>query len=461
MQSITEKFDEKLAEIAWSLWSELGVAGTFRRHENCLIMLEELILFTSAIADYDPRLRDEALDWCSLNHHLVSVSRLKALIKIFPPSAKESFSTFAATLNTVAETNWPTDARPFKFKPSGKSSLAPLTAPALLQLRMRTLFGVGARADLFTYFLTDAKSEFTAADAAEIGYSKRSLADLLDSFVQSGFLNSTILRNQRKYSLVKSEQLKRLAGEIPKITPSWGEIFIFFITIRNDLYQSRNSNESTKFIIVRNSMENMKVLSSSIPLHSWESFCNWILNYANAVAHANFGEAFKQETPFERTVFHLLQYIYNVDDCLDGIESIFSCSSENLNKHSKVYKESYQLALIYLHELSESLKVLLEFPFYQLMDDQISDIAYNYSKFQAPVFFEYAEKMAFKSHVNSAREALNQYELLISKLAAPYQFMHALKERLKKIYTTKENVHLLTASPKLHKRHSVINLYAE
>ena len=77
---------------------------------------------------------------------------------------------------------------PLDFKPSGKSSPPRCETPALLGLRLRALFGVGARADLLTFFLTQKKTIFTASDTVEIGYSKRSLADLLDNFVQSGFI---------------------------------------------------------------------------------------------------------------------------------------------------------------------------------------------------------------------------------------------------------------------------------
>ena len=142
MKTIAQRLDDGLIDLAWSLWTELGVAGTIHRHENCLISLEELIILTAVIADSDPRLRDEALDWCSHYHHLVSISRLKTLVKKFGNPIFEPFSIFASTLNTNTQSNWPifSEVIPLKFIPSGKSILPPLDTPALIAITLKSLF---------------------------------------------------------------------------------------------------------------------------------------------------------------------------------------------------------------------------------------------------------------------------------------------------------------------------------
>ncbi len=53
-----------------------------RKHHNILFAPEELILLTALIGEYDPRLRDEALDWCVRYHQFISVSRLRVLARI-------------------------------------------------------------------------------------------------------------------------------------------------------------------------------------------------------------------------------------------------------------------------------------------------------------------------------------------------------------------------------------------
>src|SRR5207302_2062208 len=102
-------------------------------------------------------------------HHFISISRLKTLVIAFGKSVMEPISIFSATLNSVSRAKWPlfTTKIPLKFVPSGKSKLPKLELPALLYFRLRTLFGVGARADITTFFLTQKKTDFSAADAAE------------------------------------------------------------------------------------------------------------------------------------------------------------------------------------------------------------------------------------------------------------------------------------------------------
>ncbi len=472
MKTIIQQLNDGLAEIAWSLWTEIGVAGTFRRHKHCLVSLEELIILTAVIADNDPRLRDEALDWCSRYHHFVSVSRLKTLVKKIGEPILESFSIFASTLNTVAQSNWPifSEVVPLKFIPSKKSVLPPLNAPALLQLRLRSFFGVGARADLFTYFLTEIKSDFTASDAVDIGYGKRGLAELLDNLVLSGFLTSTIIRNQRKYELAKAEQLKRVVGEPPEFAPPWHRILEILISLRNDLYRSEKNSDTTKVVIIRNNLERMKNLLGLVhlsppPLESdlyqyWELFSKWLLDYVKAISQGNFGGQFKVNSDFEKIISSLIQHVYKVDDCLDGLEFILSYSKEDLIKHSEIYKESYQLSLSFINDLKEDLQKLLGFPYHQLMDDKISDITYDYSKNHLQTLLNFAEKYTSLIQVNDPRLALKQYDTLQNEVSKLHNFMNELRDRLAKIYFSRTNIHLLTVPSELFKRHAVIKLYS-
>jgi hypothetical protein len=83
MLPLSRELDKLLLDLVWSLWTELGVAGIKRKHQKFLINLEELIILTVVLAEIDPRLRDESLDWCSQYHHFISTSRLKSIIKIF------------------------------------------------------------------------------------------------------------------------------------------------------------------------------------------------------------------------------------------------------------------------------------------------------------------------------------------------------------------------------------------
>jgi hypothetical protein len=250
MLSLSKKLDQLLLDLAWSLWTELGVAGVLQRHAQCLITLEELICLTAALGNIDPRLRDESLDWCSQYHHFVSISRLRSIAKGFGDSFHEPFATYCATLNSVAGTSWPLfqEMSPLKIILSHKSHLESSQSPALLTIRARYLFGTGARADVATFFLTQAKSDFSASDVTEIGYSKRNLAQILEEFCLSGLFEKFPIRNQQRYRLIKNGPLTQILGPLPNYAPSWRIIFEFLFSLRDCLHRNEKSADRTKVV---------------------------------------------------------------------------------------------------------------------------------------------------------------------------------------------------------------------
>lgn len=287
--TLRKKLDKYLVNLAWSLWTELGVAGIKRDHQQWLIAPEELILLTAVIAEEDPRLRDEALDWCTRYHQYISTSRLRMLAKIFGPSVNKPFSVFAATLNSVSRAKWPIleSEHPIKFVPSGKSKLPQFKLPALICFRLRALFGVGARADLMMFLLIKGKGDIAAADATEIGYAKRNLADVLDNLTLSGVLESFMSRNQRRYRFAKREQMLELLGSLPQFMPPWWLIFEVILKLRYSIKEVEEKSESTRVVEIRNTLGALKDKLRQLhfeppPMQSnfqayWDSFDDWIL----------------------------------------------------------------------------------------------------------------------------------------------------------------------------------------
>lgn len=293
--TLKKELNNLLIDLCWSQWTEFGVAGVVRKYHNTLIAPEELILLTALISEYDPRLRDEALDWCARYHQFISVSRLRVLAKSFGEAVNQPFSEFAATLNSVSNANWPllVPVTPLKFKPSGKSQLPRLELPSLLYLRMRSLFGVGARADLLTFFLVREKATLTAADATEAGYTKRNLADVMDGFVRVGIFGVSAVRNQRHYDFVKQELVLQLVGPLPEFTPSWRHILEVVIPLYASISEIENKPESIKVVAIRNVLINLKDNLSRLkltppPLQGdftayWNSLAKWILDVLPAL----------------------------------------------------------------------------------------------------------------------------------------------------------------------------------
>jgi len=301
MKTLKKKIDKHLVNLAWSLWTELGVAGVVRNHQDFLIMPEELLLLTTAIQEVDPRLRDEALDWCSRYHHFISVSRLKTLAKTFQLFVLKPFSLFSASLNAVCRINWPvlTTVTPLSLALSGKSVLPRLDAQALLQLRARAVFGVGARADVIAFFLTNEKSDFSVSEVSEIGYTKRNLADVLESLVHANIFSMFTLRNQQRYSFTKRNEMTALLGALPKYAPQWQHILEIVLTIRACIESVENKSESTQVVQVRNTIIGLEQMLKRLRLEppSFQSdlpaylnaFSEWALDIIETLA---FGKSF-------------------------------------------------------------------------------------------------------------------------------------------------------------------------
>ena len=51
----SQSIRQHAADLAWSLWTELGVSGVVRRHSGIVIDLEPLLAATPALASDDPR----------------------------------------------------------------------------------------------------------------------------------------------------------------------------------------------------------------------------------------------------------------------------------------------------------------------------------------------------------------------------------------------------------------------
>ncbi|MBX9923396.1 MAG: hypothetical protein K2Y01_04740 [Rhabdochlamydiaceae bacterium] len=472
MISSLEQMDRIFTNLAWRLWTTLGVAGDSAQYQDCFIDLESLIILTTTLGKSDPRLLEETLDWCSKFHSFISISRLRTLLEELGPQIHTPFSAFAETLNSISQSKWPTFTKiaPLKVNLKGKSLTPNCTIPALLGLRLRALFGVGARADLATFFLTQQSKPLTAADTVEIGYNKRTLADTLDSFFQAGLLTCFTVRNQKQYQLAKKEQLTSLVGELPSLVPNWRSILVVFITLRDTLSKNQNLSTVSTVVAMRNALTSLKdhlqKLNISPPplssdLADWELFIQWTFDILKDLVNEG---RFKKATPitnnFEGTLSSFMQHLYKADDCIDGLEFIINSAAEHPIKHQKIFKECYQMSSCYLEELQSRLEDLLKFPIHLFMDVKLAETMYKYSQEQMQSLLLFARNTPPSIEISLAGVAIIWYKTLEVELNKVRRFIYEIKERLKKIHFLKTNTHLLSQSTALHKRHTVLKLFA-
>src|SRR2546426_5066188 len=132
MSALSAQLKEQALELSWSLWAELGVAGWTRRHTSHAIDPEPLIIFTASLGDADPRLRDEATDWCIAYGRYVSAARLRNLLAHEAADARDAFGEFAATVNAHSTLRWPGATEPRRVQLTGRSQIVDFHRPSLV-----------------------------------------------------------------------------------------------------------------------------------------------------------------------------------------------------------------------------------------------------------------------------------------------------------------------------------------
>ncbi len=215
-----------VTDLCWGAWSELGVSGWGRTHENWAIDPEPLIVFTVSNSGSDLRLRDEAMDWCIRNWRHVSQTRLRNVLRSEPHLEIDAWGTFAATVNARAGVRW-TGATTERstYRVTGRSTLRLLSEPSLVFLRMRAMFGVSARTEILSYFLFNPRTKMTANALAEVTlYSKRNVAEACDLLVQADLLSAKTVGNRFYYSPTDAQTLTAFVGPTPEIAPDWNAL---------------------------------------------------------------------------------------------------------------------------------------------------------------------------------------------------------------------------------------------
>ena len=106
-----------------------------------------------------------------------------------------------------------------------------------------------------------------------------------------------------------------------------------------------------------------------------------------AFQQGNFFMQFEVYNDFDKIVIQLLSDLYQVDDCVDGIETIQDKKEFKVSRHGEIYKECYQLFSSFISDLKVRLKHFFEFPFHKMMDESLADISYRFSKKSFPSYW--------------------------------------------------------------------------
>lgn len=215
---------ESALDLLWRQWCSLGVAGhSAPASDTHLIDPEALLLATTSLGRYEPRLFDEAFDWLIRFGPFINLQRLKNLQRLTGLGNETVLNSLATWLAArAAQPRWkalakstprastveplfphtsgpaPSEADPIflahglqrgSFHPRGMSRAPNPLRAANLIFSLRALIGVSARVEVILCLAGG-----TPAHASEIarmtGYAPRTLQSILQEMSLSGHLLS-------------------------------------------------------------------------------------------------------------------------------------------------------------------------------------------------------------------------------------------------------------------------------
>jgi len=250
-----ETFQNDLLSFVWRQWAQIGMASaSLENRDGWAIDPEALLLLTSTIGRWDARLFDEAIDWTHMNCRFINMPRLKSLLKRY---SFRSGRICAAISDTVVSANgrlnWrfpetdpsadpeplffgsdgspmggfgPTDPvflrRGYErgvFELRGHSRRFNAVMPESALLRLRSLFGISARAEIVLY-LTTHQIGHPSQIARETGFSKKNIQDTLVDMAASGIVHPAALEGRKKSYFIHSKNRAPLLYQ-PDSPPLW------------------------------------------------------------------------------------------------------------------------------------------------------------------------------------------------------------------------------------------------
>jgi hypothetical protein len=240
ISNLRARVHTQLLEFAWSQWAQMGLSGHATRQDRWAMDPEALLLFTIEVARHDPRLFDEVLDWLALNGEMLILQRLRNLGRrhrgdsdlvdaalawgaSVSPSVRWSISPSRAQSrgNRLRDVFTPDvvglvqDPDPFfarfgyrrpRAERSHNSVRPNMRLPINFAFRLRLLFGLGSRAEVLRILLSSEEANVDVARIAdEAAFAKRNVNETLSALAESGSVEARWSRNERIFSVKKSQ----------------------------------------------------------------------------------------------------------------------------------------------------------------------------------------------------------------------------------------------------------------
>lgn len=213
MKNSLAKFKTSLQEgflvLLWRQWRTLGIAA-YSPETKQLIDLEALILATAITAEQDRRSWTAAIRWLASFRDWVNQARLKRMSTAFikpdeylkqPLIKKEIWQEIESLFSPALSSNKTTT----NTSRADRTLTPPLLKkPPLLQLYLRGIFGVNARAELILFLLVNGEGNSNQI-GRETFYDQKNIYVILERWAESGFVSKESRGKQNQYSLDRGD----------------------------------------------------------------------------------------------------------------------------------------------------------------------------------------------------------------------------------------------------------------
>ncbi|KQC13231.1 MAG: hypothetical protein APR63_09195 [Desulfuromonas sp. SDB] len=266
LENYKQKYKQQLLNLLWKQWNSLGISGYGEKWSNSVIDLEALLLFSSTVSRYDPRLFDGIIEWVYKYENLINIQRLNNIqnIKNFPNTriisaiafkVKNSVNTLKWDKLTKFDEDKVTESENLFFLPDnkplpvlGEKDKAFLKYKLIrnkyihqdvvkdalavnnenLILRLRSFLGLNSRCEIILYLLINNQGS-PREIARECYYYPATISKTLNEMSLSSFIVSEVKGRKKSYSFSNDEWVNLLiSGNDGLRWINWSNIFKFF-----------------------------------------------------------------------------------------------------------------------------------------------------------------------------------------------------------------------------------------
>lgn len=256
-----DKLTDRMVNLHWKQWAAFGVSFRGIYTSDYILDLEALTVSTIAIGLWDKRLSQVTMEWLQMNRQWLNLHRVKRIGKLFTKAetckqnpllesaVMEAYLDFLKPLDSISANsrghkNYQDDIiyEHIKliagYEPRGTAVSPDIRSPYLLQLFLRSVFGIDARAEMFLYLLCGRRGNSNSI-SSEIYFEQKNLLKILNHWADAGVIEEDVEASSPGYGLKNSSfWIQTLGIKQPPPYVNWTRIFIFLDRLAKGLEDS-------------------------------------------------------------------------------------------------------------------------------------------------------------------------------------------------------------------------------